>query len=344
ILETPKVRGVIIRSTLSLMSNLLLAGWRVRDAFEDTGLMDAMLLLVHHYYAHDQMFKSVVGQVIWLLYHFLKYKVPGPRKSSLVRIGKLVGKLLSPNQDVSVLVPLLKLARLISEYHTAMFAVMIRGHLLKHVAPFLLSPVLELKRQAIFVLANTCQQHNKRQKHSLYRFPKTIIHYIHGMFQVGPPEIRVLAHMLLGGIIDNRCIRPEHMIGLIPKIVWCASAQEKELEVRKAASWTLVSMAMHLEPRNWPVLIESGGFHVLCQMVRQEDVPVQLLRNVLCIFLRITEAYRILKPFLMNLLWKWDVWSALDQYQESENSAVRTLSYLLCLHRTRDVCWVHILA
>lgn len=344
ILEAPKVRGLIVRSTLTLISNLVVGGWRIRDAIDDSGLLNAMVKLMYNQYNEISRYKSMMSQLVWLLYQFLRCKVPGPSEKTVARIARTVATQLNPSQDVTILVPLLKLARLISEYHSVMLSAMIQSRLLARAAPFVRSPIIEVKREAIFILSNTCQQHKKRQKHVLYRFPKSIILYIHGLFLYGPVEIRVLVQRLLGGIIDNRCIRTCMMLGLIPKIIFCASKREQEPQVRREASWTLVSFAMHLEPRNWPLLIEYKGYHVMCEILHRQDVPVQLTRNILCVFLRIMENYRILKPFLVNLLFQCNVWDLLEDYVEGGNRAVRTLATLMCFHRDRDVCWIDVLA
>ncbi|KAH8324803.1 hypothetical protein KR074_001931, partial [Drosophila pseudoananassae] len=339
ILDAPKVRGLIVRSTLTLISNFVVGGWRLRDAIEDSGVLSAMVKLMYNQSSDISRNKTIMSQSVWLLYQFLMCKVPGPSEKAVARIARTVANLLNPNQDVTILIPLLKLARLISEYQSVMLSAMIQSRLLARSAPFVRSPVVEVKREAIFILANTCQQHKKRQKHSLYRFPKSIILYIHGLFLYGPVEIRVLVHQLLGGIIDNRCIRTGMMLGLIPKVIFCASMREQEAQVRSVASWTLVSFAMHLEPRNWPLLMETKGYHVMCEILNRQDVPVQLTRNILCVFLRIMENYRILKPFLVSLLYQCNVWDLLEDYAEGVNRAVRTLATLLCYHRNRDVCW-----
>ncbi|XP_017098858.2 uncharacterized isoform X1 [Drosophila bipectinata] len=344
ILDAPKVRGLIVRSTLTLISNIVVGGWRLRDAIEDSGLLSAMVKLMYHQYNDISRHKTMMSQLVWLLYQFLMCKMPGPSEKAVARIARTVANHLNPNQDVTILIPLLKLARLISEYQSVMLSSMIQSKLLARSAPFVRSPVVEVKREAIFILANTCQQHKKRQKHALYRFPKSIILYIHGLFLYGPVEIRVLVHQLLGGIIDNRCIRTGMMLGLIPKVIFCASMQEQEEQVRSAASWTLVSFAMHLEPRNWPLLMETKGYHVMCEILHRQNVPVQLTRNILCVFLRIMENYRVLKPFLVSLLYQCNVWDLLVDYAEGVNSAVRTLATLLCYHRNRDVCWIDVLA
>ncbi|XP_017004001.2 uncharacterized protein [Drosophila takahashii] len=342
LLETPNTRELIIRTSLSLISNLILAGWRIRDAIIDKGILKALLKLMNPHRKELNKYKALLAQIIWLLYQLLRYKVPGPKKSAIMGIAVTLSKLLVPNRDVDILLPLLRLARLVSEYNSVMLPVMIHSGLLSRVAPFVLSPLTELKREAIFVLANSCMQPCKRRKHLLYRFPKRIILYINDLFLSGPVEIRVMILQLLGGIIDNRCIRTGMMLRLIPKVIQCASGREQEAEVRSAAGWTLASLAMHLEPKNFPIFIRFSGYHVLCQMLHTQ-LPVQLLRNVLCVLLKLIECYPAIKPFLISVMWQSDVWPILKKLLDSGNAAVRTLATLLDLHGERDVCWVDVL-
>ncbi|KAH8409935.1 hypothetical protein KR009_001449, partial [Drosophila setifemur] len=329
ILETPRVRGLIVRTSLTLVSNFIMGGWRIRDAIDDSGLLRALLDLTHQNRRHFQKYKAMMGQVIGLLYQFIECKHPGPRDCSLAKVAKCLVRILVPNQDVCVLVQLLRLARLVSEYHSAMRPVMIDTGLFNKVAPFLLSPVMEVKREAIYVLVTTCQQEKRQRDKVPYRFPKCILLYIQGLLLYGPVEIRVMAQKLLGSIIDNRCIRPGLMKALIPKVVQCASDEETVAEVREAASWTLVSFATHLEPKDWSVFIELGGYHVICQILHRRNIRIQLVRNILCVFLRFTERYRILKPFLINLFGQCEIWDILEYYLKSQNETVKTLASLL---------------
>ncbi|KAH8352851.1 hypothetical protein KR084_006821, partial [Drosophila pseudotakahashii] len=338
LLGTQKTRELIVRTSLSLISNLILAGWRIRDVIIDKGILKALLKLMNPHRKELNKYKALLAQIIWLLYQVLKYKVPGPKKSAIMGIAVTLGKLLVPNRDVDILLPLLRLARLVSEYNSVMLPVMIHSGLLSRVAPFVLSPLTELKREAIFVLANSCLQPCKRRKHLLYRFPKRIILYINDLILSGPAEIRVMILQLLGGIIDNRCIKTGMMLRLIPKVIRCASGREEEVEVRRAAEWTLASLAMHLEPNNFPIFMRFGGYQVLCRMLHTE-LPVQLVRNVLCVLLKLIECYPAIKPFLISVMWQCDVWPILHKLLGSGNAAVHTLATLLDLHGERDVCW-----
>nr|XP_016930469.1 uncharacterized protein LOC108010143 [Drosophila suzukii] len=330
ILETPKTRELIVCTSLDLISNLDLSGWQTRDAIIESGLLVALLKLMNPHRKDPQKFKALLDQILWLLYQMLGYKVPGPKKIALYAVAVVLEKLLVPNRDVNIILPLLRVARLVSEYKSVTLPAMIYSGLFERVAPFVLCPVMEIKREAIFVLANTCEQPRKRRKDLLYRFPKIIVLYINDFFLSGTVEIRVLIHQLLGVIIDNKCIRTDMMLRLIPKIIWCASKREPELEVRRAAGWTLASLAIHLEPKNFSLFIKFGGYHVLCQVLHS-DPPAKLLQNILAVFLRLIESYPDMKTFLISVLRHCGVWPILQKLLDSENPTVNTLATLLCL-------------
>ncbi|XP_016956434.1 uncharacterized protein LOC108028926 [Drosophila biarmipes] len=329
ILETPNTRELIVRTSLDLISTLVLSGWQTRDAIIESGVLEALLKLMNPHRKDPRKYKALLAQILWLLYQMLGYKVPGPKKVALVAIAVALEKRLLPNRDVNVILPLLGLARLISEYNSVTMPAMIHSGLFGRVAPFVLSPVTEIKREAIFVLANTCFQDPKRRKVSLYRFPKMIILYINDMFLSGTVEIRVLIHQLLGVIIDSRCTRTEMMLRLIPKVIWCASNREPELEVRRAAGWTLASLAMYLQPRDISLFIKFGGYHVLCQVLHS-DPPVQLLQNILSVFVRLVKSYPAMKTFFISLLRHCGAWLILQKLRDSKNAALKRLANVLC--------------
>ncbi|XP_037710382.1 uncharacterized protein LOC119547554 [Drosophila subpulchrella] len=335
ILETPKIRELIVRTSLDLISNLVLSGWQARAAVESDVLV-ALLKLMNPHRKDPQKFNALLAQILWFLYKMLGYKVPFPNKIALVAIAVALEKHLLPNRDVNIILLLLRLARLVSEYNSVTLPAMIYSGLFERVAPFVLSPVTEIKREAIFILANTCEQPRKRRKDLLYRFPKIIILYINDFFLSGTVEFRVLMHQLLGVIIENKCIRTDMMLRLIPKIIWCASKREPELEVRRAAGWTLASLAIHLEPKNFSLFIKFGGYHVLCQVLIS-DPPAKLLQNILAVFLKLIRSHPDMKPFLLSVLRHCGVWPILQKLLDSENPAVNTLATLLCLYGETNI-------
>ncbi|XP_017067051.2 uncharacterized protein LOC108105130 [Drosophila eugracilis] len=343
ILETPKIRKLIVRTSLTLVSNFILDGWPNRDCIFESGILNAVLKLMNPHRQELPKYKALMGQIIYLLYQYLRYKNVGPKTVSLERIAKALAKVLKPSQDVDIILPLLKIARLLSEYNSETRSVMIFSGLISRVAPFVLHPLPEIKRETIFILANTCMQRHNRKKDDLYRFSKRLINLISDLLLSGPVEIRVLVNHLLCGIIDNQCIKIDMMLIVIPKIIRCASAEEQEIEVRLAAGWTLASLAMHLDPKIFPVFITFKGYNVLCELLHT-DLPVQLVRNILSAFVRLIESFVVMKPYWIGVMWETNTWPVLLKLLESRNATVNTLATLLNRHGDRgDVCWIDVL-
>ncbi|XP_034100942.1 uncharacterized protein LOC117565775 [Drosophila albomicans] len=327
ILSMSQVRGTIKCCCLGLLSNILVCGWRLRDAIVESGLLTELLRLLTHQ-GQKRFEKCTKGQVIWLLYQVLRYKVPGPPLYAIKKIAQAVLTLLNHSLDTEILVPALQLSRLISEYHSAMVPAMIKIRLLNRVTRFVLSPLKEVQREAIFVLANVCVEY--RQSLALFRFPKSILLHVHGLLLGGRSEIRILVLQLLGGIIDNRCIKLEHFVelGLLKKIVMCSSRQETNDQVRLAAGWTLVSLALHLCRCYLDYFIDCGALHAICELLRLQ-LPIQLLRNILVVLVLLGEKHCHSKQCLLHVMWQCNTWPTIQLLQNSYNAAVRTLCALL---------------
>ncbi|XP_064554151.1 importin subunit alpha-5-like [Drosophila montana] len=338
-LQLSRLRGTIKCCCLALMSNILVSGWRLRDAVVESGLLTELLqMLTHRRRGQQPLQPCDKGQVLWLLYQVLRYKVPGPTLTAIRKIAQVLPVLLHHSQDVELLLPALQLARLISEYHSTMVPAMVKSKLLSRVVRFVLSPLPEVQREAIFVLANVCLEYRRRQ--ALFRFPKSILLHVHGLVLGGRPDIRVLVLQLLGGIIDNRCIKLEHFVelGLLKKIVQCASKQEKDAEVRLAAGWTLVSLALHLCRCYLDYFIDCGALHAICDLLRLE-LPVQLLRNILVVLFLLGEKHCHSKQCLLHVMWQCNIWPKIQALQGSNNAAVRTLCTLLTSRHAMELIW-----
>ncbi|KAL7739686.1 hypothetical protein ACLKA6_012239 [Drosophila palustris] len=328
-LSMSRLRGTIRCCCLALLSNILVCGWRMRDAVVESGLLSELLRLLGHG-QHEQ------GQVLWLLYQVLKYKVPGPSLYAIKKIAQALPALLHHSQDVELLLPALQLSRLISEYHSAMVPAMIKSRLLSRVVRFVLSPVEKVQREALFVLANVCLEYRRRE--SLFKFPKSILLHIHGLVLGGRHEIRILVLQLLSGVIDNRCIKLEHFVelGLLKKIVLCASKQEPSEQVRLTAGWTLVSLALHLCRCYLEYFIDCGALHAICDLLRLE-LPVQLLRNILVVLFLLSEKHCHSKQCLLHVMWQCNIWPKVQSLQRNSNAAVRTLSTLLTSRHSMEL-------
>lgn len=326
ILNMSRLRGTTKYCCLSLLSNILVCGWRMRDAVVESGLLSELLRLLTE--GHQ-------GQVMWLLYQVLKYKVPGPSLYAIKKIAQALPALLHHSQDVELLVPALQLSRLISEYHSAMIPAMIKSRLLSRVVRFVLSPLEEVQREAIFVLSNVCLEYRRRA--SLNSFPKSILLHIHGLVTSGSLEIRILVIKLIGGIIDNRCIKLEHILelGLLQKIVFCASNKEPNEQVRLSAGWTLVSLALHLCRCYLDYFMDCGALHAICNLMHLE-LPVQLLRNILVVLFLFGEKHCHSKQCLLYVMWQCQTWAKIQSLQRSNNAAVRTLCALLIARHAKD--------
>ncbi|XP_068140872.1 uncharacterized protein [Drosophila tropicalis] len=342
ILSTHNVQLIIVRSCLNLLSNLILCGWRIRDAFGESGLLYEILKLMHQRKTMESKHKPILGQVLWILYHYLMYKIPGPPVNDLKKIAYTLASILSYRKDADVLVTLLKISRLVSEYHSAMFSVMIQTELFERVTRFLISPLPEIQREALFVVANTCQMHRKQKNVKLFRFPRCILNPLHILILGSTANIRILALHTLGGIIDHRCIRPHQMLSMVKKIMFCTSHKESEPAVRLAASWALVSLAMHLESQYFPRFIKMGGLNAICELLHQNP-PVQLMRNLLSVILLILESYRHLKTSLKIIIRDSKIRSILKELQASRNASIRTMAILLDDRFMHQLCWVDVL-
>ncbi|KAH8375720.1 hypothetical protein KR093_002688 [Drosophila rubida] len=339
ILSMSRVRGTIKCCCLALLSNILVCGWRLRDAVVESGVLTELLrLLVQGFQGQQKLEKCTKGQVIWLLYQVLRYKVPGPSLHAIKKIAQALLTLLNHSQDAELLLPALQLSRLISEYHSAMVPAMIKTRLVSRVTRFVLSPLEEVQREAIFVLANVCVEYRRRQL--LFRFPKSILLHVHGLVLGSRPETRILVLQLLGGIIDNRCIRLEHFVelGLLNKIVQCASKQETNDRVRLAAGWTLVSLALHLCRCYLDYFIDCGALHAICDLLRLQ-LPVQLLRNILVVLVQLGEKHCHSKQCLLHVMWQCDIWPTVQALQSNCNAAVRTLCTLLTTRHAMELIW-----
>ncbi|KAH8291742.1 hypothetical protein KR044_000950, partial [Drosophila immigrans] len=308
ILAMSRVRGTIKCCCLALLSNILVCGWRLRDAVVESGLLTELLhLLIQGRHLQQKLVKCSKGQVIWLLYQVLRYKVPGPSLYTIKKIAQAVLTLLNHSQDAEILLPTLQLTRLISEYHSAIVPAMLKTRLLSRVSRFVLSPLKEVQREAIFVLANVCVEYRRRQ--ALYRFPKSILLHVHGLVLGSRPETRILVLQLLCGIIDNRCIKLEHFVelGLVKKIVVCASKQETNDQVRLSAGWTLVSLALHLCRCYLDYFIDCGALHAICELLRLQ-LPVQMLRNILVVLVLLGEKHCHSKQCVLHVMWQCNIW------------------------------------
>ncbi|XP_023170206.2 uncharacterized protein LOC111598953 [Drosophila hydei] len=338
-LQLTKLRGTIKCCCLALLSNILVSGWRMRDAVVESGLLAELLqMLTHRRRGQQTVQQCDKGQVLWLLYQVLRYKVPGPTLNAIRKIALALPALLHHSQDVELLLPTLQLARLISEYHSTMVPAMVKTKLLGRVVRFVLSPLPEIQREALFVVANVCLEYRRRQ--ALFRFPKSILLHVHGLALGGRPDIRVLVLHLMGGIIDNRCIKLEHFVelGLLKKIVYCASKDEKDDAVRLAAGWTLVSLALHLCRCYLDYFIDCGALHAICELLRLE-LPVQLLRNILVVLFLLGEKHCHSKQCLLHVMWQCNIWPKIQSLQGSNNAAVRTLCTLLTSRHAMELIW-----
>ncbi|XP_022228494.2 uncharacterized protein LOC111078226 [Drosophila obscura] len=344
ILQILEILDTVVSGILDLASNFIACSWMIRDAFQETGLLDEILKNLYHPSGMDA--ETWIAKSVVLLYQFLKHKTPGPPILALVNIAKALAYLLMVNQDAIIVLPLLKITRLVAEHQSDIERVMIKTGLLAKAAPFVLSPLCEVKREAIFILANTCQQYGPIKRHLLCRFPSNILKYMHHLFGHRSKNIRTMALHLLTGIIDNRAIDPSLMDGLIPMVIRCASKREHHLEVRLAAGWTLASLALHLNIKGMTYFMHSGGVHQMCHLLQTVDeLPIQLIRNILTSFLKIWESFRDLSRNLVAILRECGIMDdGLQRYIDSENYAVRTLAILLAGHRGYDICWVEVLA
>ncbi|KAH8404384.1 hypothetical protein KR222_008672, partial [Zaprionus bogoriensis] len=339
ILVMSRLKGTIKCCCLALLSNVLVSGWRMRDAVVESGLLtDLLALLTKERESQKPVHVCGKGQVMWLLYQVLRYKVPGPSLSAIRKIAQALPALLHRSQDLELLVPALQLARLISEYHSAMVPATIKSKLLSRVVRYVLSPLPQVQREVIFILANVCLEYRTRQVH--FRFPKSILLHVHGLVLGGRSEIRILVLQLMGGIIDNRCIKLEHFVelGLFKKIVLCASRAEGERSVRVAAGWTLVSIALHMCRCYLNYFIDCGALHAICDLLRLE-LPVQLLRNVLVVLFLLGERHCHSKQCLLYVMWQCRIWPKVQSLQSSPNAAVRTLSTLLTSRHAIQPYW-----
>lgn len=329
-LSSPHIRDTIKCCCLALLSNVLCCGWRMRDAVVESGLLNELLTLLTKESTH----RCGKGQVLWLLYQVLRYKVPGPPLGAILRIAQALSVLLQHSQDLELLMPVLQLARLISEYQSAILPAMIKSKLLRRVVRYVLSPLPQVQREVIFILANVCMEYRTRQQH--FRFPKSILMHVHGLVRGACTENRVLVLQLLGGIIDNRCIKLEYFVelGLLKKIVYSASKSEPLLPVRITAGWTLVSVALHLCHCYLNYFIDCGALHVICDLLRLE-LPVQLLRNILVVFFLLGEKHCQSRQCLMHVMWECRVWPMVQSLQSNPNAAVRSLSRSLTLRLAR---------
>lgn len=324
--SSPQVRGTINCCCLALLSNVLCCGWRMRDAVVESGLLKELLALLTEESTHW----CGKGQVLWLLYQVLRYKVPGPQLSAILKIAHTLPVLLQRAQDVELLLPVLQLVRLISEYQSAMVPAMIKSKLLRCVLRYVLSPLPQVQREVIFILANVCQEYRARQHH--YRFPKSILLHVHGLVRGACTESRVLVLQLLGGIIDNRCIKLDYVVelGLLKKIVYSASKLEPLLQVRITAGWTLVSMGLHLCHCYLNCFIDCGALHAICDLLHLE-LPVQLLRNILVVFFLLGERHCQSRQYLLHVMWECRIWPMVQSMQNSPNAAVSRLAISLTM-------------
>ncbi|EDW77487.2 uncharacterized protein Dwil_GK18062 [Drosophila willistoni] len=340
ILNTHNVRHIIVRSSLTLLSNLILCGWRIRDALGESGLLTQLLKLMQQQNTMESKHKPIMGQVLWILYHYLTYKLPGPPVSDLKQIAKTLASLLSYRKDADVLVTLLKMSRLVAEYHSAMFSVMIQTELFERATRFLLSPLPEIQREALFVVANTCQMHRKQKYINLYRFRRCILNPFHILILGATMNIRILALHTLGGIIDHRCVRPHQILGMTKKIMLCT--KDKDPAVRLAASWTFISLASHLESQYFPHFLKLGGLNAMCELLHQK-LPVQVTRNLLSVIVLVLESYRHLKASLKIIIRETKIRPILNELQASPNVSISTLATLLDDRFMQQLCWVDVL-
>ncbi|XP_002132334.2 uncharacterized protein [Drosophila pseudoobscura] len=346
VLELTQVQDIIVDCTLDLVSNFLFSSWMIRDAIESSGLLSAMLNKLDWPPGTDVVKQnSLIAKIGLLLYQFLRHKTPGPAITALEKIAKTLAALLSVNQDLTILMPLLKLTRLVAEHQSATERVMIKTGLFANTASLVQSPLYEVKYEAIFILANTCQLYGRVKRHNLHRLPPSTLRYIHHLFRHRCMKIRIMALHLLTGITDNRAIDPSLMCGIMPMVIRCASELELEVEVRVAAGWTLASLTLHLNVRGMAYFVHSGGVHAMCYLLKTvQELPIQLIRNILTAFIKIWESYRYLASHLVNILRECGIMDGLQQYMDSPNHAVRTLATLLKAHKGYDICWVEVLA
>lgn len=335
-LAMSSLKGTVKCCCLALLSNVLSCGWQMRDAVIESGLLNELLVLLTKETTHI----CGKGQVMWLLYQVLRYKVPGPPLSSIRKIAKAVQLLLHRSQDVELLMPALQLARLISEYQSGTVPATIKSKLLSRVLRYVLSPLPKVQREVIFILSNVCQEYRTRRLHFL--FPKSILLHVHGLVLGARTENRILVLQLLGGIIDNRCIKLEYFVelGLLKKIVQSASKLEPHLQVRVAAGWTLVSLTLHLCRCFLNHFIECGALHAICDLMRL-TLPVQLLRNILVVLFLLGEKHCHSKQCLIYVMWECGVWPKMQSLQLSPNAAVRTLSTLIITRLAKELLLPH---
>lgn len=331
-LATAGLKGTIRCCCLALLSNVLSCGWRMRDAVIESGLLNELLVLL----AKETTHTCGKGQVLWLLYQVLRYKVPGPPLSSLRKIARSLQFLLHRSQDLELLMPALQLARLISEYQSATVVATIKSKLLSRVIRHVLSPLPQVQREVIFILSNVCVEYRTRQLH--FRFPKSILLHVHGLVMGARTENRILVLQLLGVIIDNRCIKLEYFVelGLLKKIVQSASKLEPQLQVRIAAGWTLVSITLHLCRCFLNYFIECGALHAICDLLRI-TLPVQLLRNILVVLFLLGEKHCHSRQCLIYVMWQCRIWPKVQSLQLSRNAAVRTLSTLIVTRLAKEL-------
>lgn len=330
--STPQVRGTINCCCMALLSNVLCCGWQMRDAVVESGLLKELVAMLTEESTHW----CGKGQVLWLLYQVLRYKVPGPPLTAILKIAQAVPPLLQRAQDVELLLPVLQLVRLISEYHSATVPAMIKSKLLRCVLRYVLSPLEQVQREVIFILSNVCQEYRSRQHH--YRFPKSILHHVHSLVRGACTENRVLVLQLLGGIVDNRCIKLDYLVemGLLKKIVHCASKLEPLKRIRIAAGWTLVSMALHLCHCYLNCFVDCGALHAICDLLHLE-LPVQLLRNILVIFFLFGERHCQSRQYLLHVMCECRVWPLVQSMQNSPNAAVSHLCITLTMRLANHI-------
>lgn len=330
-LAMSSLKGTIKCCCLALVSNVLSCGWQMRDAVIESGLLNELLVLLTKETTHT----CGKGQVLWLLYQVLRYKVPGPPLSGIRKIAQALKLLLHRSQDVELLMPALQLARLISEYQSATMLATIKSKLLNRVLRYILSPLPQVQREVIFILSNACTEYRTRKLN--FRFPKSILLHVHGLVLGARTENRILVLQLLGGIIDNRCIKLEYFVelGLLKKIVQSASKMEPQCQVRVAAGWTLVSLTLHLCRCFLNYFIDCGALHAICDLLRL-TLPVQLLRNILVVLFLLGEKHCHSRQCLIYVMWECRIWPKVQSLQLSPNAAVRTLSTLIITRLAKD--------